>query len=134
MYELVVKAGIHKAPSLKVAEAAKVVENSQRDINIAFMNELAQAFDRMGIDSKDVVEAMNTKWNALGFTPGLVGGHCIGVDPYYFIYEAENLGYHSHLIKAGREINDSMGEYVANKIIKKLVKVGKAPVKSSVVI
>lgn len=134
VYELVVKAGIHKAPSLKVAEAAKVVENSQRDINIAFMNELAQAFDRMGIDSKDVVDAMNTKWNALGFAPGLVGGHCIGVDPYYFIYEAENLGYHSHLIKAGREINDNMGEYVADKIIKKLVKAGKAPAKSNVVI
>ncbi|MGH2097426.1 nucleotide sugar dehydrogenase [Aerococcus urinaeequi] len=85
VYELVIKAGIHKAPSIKVAEAAKVVENSQRDINMAFMNELALAFDRMGIDSKDVIDAMNTEWNALGFTPGLVGGHCIGVDPYYFI-------------------------------------------------
>ncbi|MGO1820945.1 MAG: nucleotide sugar dehydrogenase, partial [Ruoffia tabacinasalis] len=93
VYEIVVKAGVHKAPSIKVAEAAKVVENSQRDINIAFMNELALAFDRMGIDSKDVIDAMNTKWNALGFTPGLVGGHCIGVDPYYFVYQAENLGY-----------------------------------------
>lgn len=134
VYELVVKAGIHKASSMKVAEAAKVVENSQRDINIAFMNELALAFDRMGIDSKDVVDAMNTKWNALGFTPGLVGGHCIGVDPYYFIYEAENLGYHSQLIKAGRQINDDMGEFIADKIIKKLVKAGKAPTKSNVVI
>lgn len=134
VYELVVKAGIHKAPSMKVAEAAKVVENSQRDINIAFMNELALAFDRMGIDSKDVVDAMNTKWNALGFSPGLVGGHCIGVDPYYFIYEAENLGYHSQLIKAGRQINDDMGEFIADKIIKKLVKAGKAPTKSNVVI
>src|SRR5699024_8487385 len=102
VYELVIKAGIHKAPSIKVAEAAKVVENSQRDINIAFMNELALVFDRMGIDSKDVVDAMNTKWNALGFTPGLVGGHCIGVDPYYFIYEAENLGYHSQIVASGR--------------------------------
>ncbi len=134
VYELVVKAGIHKAPSMKVAEAAKVVENSQRDINIAFMNELALVFDRMGIDSKDVVDAMNTKWNALGFTPGLVGGHCIGVDPYYFVYEAENLGYHSTIIKAGREINDSMGEYIADKVIKELIKTGKTPVKSKVVI
>lgn len=134
VYELVVKAGIHKAPSMKVAEAAKVVENSQRDINIAFMNELALAFDRMGIDSQDVINAMNTKWNALGFTPGLVGGHCIGVDPYYFIYEAENLGYHSQLIKAGRQINDDMGEYITDKVIKKLVRAGKAPAKSNVVI
>lgn len=134
VYELVVKAGIHKAPSMKVAEAAKVVENSQRDINIAFMNELALAFDRMGIDSQDVIDAMNTKWNALGFTPGLVGGHCIGVDPYYFIYEAENLGYHSQLIKAGRQINDDMGEYITDKVIKKLVRAGKAPAKSNVVI
>lgn len=134
VYELVVKAGIHKAPSMKVAEAAKVVENSQRDINIAFMNELALAFDRMGIDSQDVIDAMNTKWNALGFTPGLVGGHCIGVDPYYFIYEAENLGYHSQLIKAGRQINDDMGEYITDKVIEKLVRAGKAPAKSNVVI
>ena len=134
VYELVVKAGIHKAPSMKVAEAAKVVENSQRDINIAFMNELALAFDRMGIDSQDVIDAMNTKWNALGFTPGLVGGHCIGVDPYYFIYEAENLGYHSQLIKTGRQINDDMGEYITDKVIKKLVRARKAPAKSNVVI
>lgn len=134
VYEIVVEAGVHKAPSMKVAEAAKVVENSQRDINIAFMNELALVFDRMGIDSKDVIDAMNTKWNALGFTPGLVGGHCIGIDPYYFVYEAENLGYHSQIIKAGREINDGMGAYVADKIIKKLVQSGKAPVKSNVVI
>src|SRR5699024_7998595 len=105
VYEMVVEAGVHKALSMKVADAAKVVENSQRDINIAFMNELALVFDRMGIDSKDVIDAMNTKWNALGFTPGLVGGHCIGIDPYYFVYEAENLGYHSPIIKAGRQIN-----------------------------
>jgi UDP-N-acetyl-D-galactosamine dehydrogenase len=98
VYELVIDAGVHRAGSIKVAEAAKVVENSQRDINIAFMNELAMVFDRMGIDTKEVVEAMNTKWNALGFTPGLVGGHCIGVDPYYFVYEAEKLGYHSQII------------------------------------
>lgn len=98
----------------KVAEAAKVVENSQRDINIAFMNELALVFDKMGIDTKEVIEAMNTKWNALRFYPGLVGGHCIGVDPYYFIYQAEKLGYHSQIIAAGRKVNDSMGKFVAN--------------------
>lgn len=134
VYELVIKAGIHLAPSIKVAEAAKVVENSQRDINIAFMNELALVFDRMGIDSKDVIDAMNTKWNALGFTPGLVGGHCIGVDPYYFIYEAENLGYHSQIILSGRQINDGMGEFVADKIIKELIKTGKKVIDAKVVI
>lgn len=134
VYELVVKAGVHRAPSMKVAEAAKVVENSQRDINIAFMNELALVFDRMGVDSKDVIDAMNTKWNALGFTPGLVGGHCIGVDPYYFVYEAENLGYHSQIISSGREINDSMGPFIADKVIKKLVKTGKTAIKAKVVI
>lgn len=134
VYELVIKAGIHKAPSIKVAEAAKVVENSQRDINIAFMNELALAFDRMGIDSKDVIDAMNTKWNALGFTPGLVGGHCIGVDPYYFVYQAENLGYHSQIILNGRQINDGMGEFIADKVLKNLVIAGKNPIESKVVI
>ncbi|MDO5457005.1 MAG: nucleotide sugar dehydrogenase [Atopococcus tabaci] len=134
VYEIVVEAGVHKASSMKVAEAAKVVENSQRDINIAFMNELALVFDRMGIDSQDVIDAMDTKWNALGFTPGLVGGHCIGVDPYYFVYEAENLGYHSQIISAGREINDSMGEFIADKIIKKLVVSGKTPKEAKVVI
>lgn len=134
VYEIVIKAGIHKAPSIKVAEAAKVVENSQRDINIAFMNELALAFDRMGIDSKDVIDAMNTKWNALGFTPGLVGGHCIGVDPYYFVYQAENLGYHSQIILNGRQINDGMGEFIADKVLKKLVIAGKNPIESKVVI
>jgi len=117
----VIEAGVHKASSIKVAEAAKVVENSQRDINIAFMNELAMVFDRMGIDTKEVVEAMNTKWNALGFTPGLVGGHCIGVDPYYFIYEAEKLGYHSQIILSGRKINDGMGQFVTDVIIKQLI-------------
>lgn len=121
VYNLVIQAGIHKASSIKVAEAAKVVENSQRDINIAFMNELAMVFDRMGIDTKEVIDAMNTKWNALGFTPGLVGGHCIGVDPYYFIYEAEKLGYHSQIILAGRKINDGMGKFIAEAIIRKLI-------------
>ena len=109
VYELVVSAGVHKASCIKVAEAAKVVENSQRDINIAFMNELAMVFDKMGIDTNEVIAAMNTKWNALGFRPGLVGGHCIGVDPYYFVYEAEKLGYHSQIISAGRKVNDGMG-------------------------
>lgn len=134
VYELVIEAGVHKAKSIKVAEAAKVVENSQRDINIAFMNELAMVFDRMGIETKEVVEAMNTKWNALKFYPGLVGGHCIGVDPYYFVYEAEKLGYHSQIILSGRKINDGMGKFVANNIIKKLVLANKIVSKSKVVI
>jgi UDP-N-acetyl-D-galactosamine dehydrogenase len=125
VYELVVEAGVHRASSIKVAEAAKVVENSQRDINIAFMNELAMVFDRMGIDTKEVVEAMNTKWNALGFYPGLVGGHCIGVDPYYFIYQAEMLGYHSQIIAAGRKVNDGMGKFVAEATIKQIIKADK---------
>lgn len=134
VYEIVIEAGVHRASSIKVAEAAKVVENSQRDINIAFMNELAMVFDRMGIDTNEVIEAMNTKWNALGFKPGLVGGHCIGVDPYYFIYEAEKLGYHSQIILAGRKINDGMGTFVADAAIKNMIKVGKAPSKSKVII
>ncbi len=121
VYELVIAAGVHRASSIKVAEAAKVVENSQRDINIAFMNELAMVFDRMEIDTREVIEAMNTKWNALGFYPGLVGGHCIGVDPYYFVYEAEKLGYHSQIILAGRKINDDMASFVADRIIRELV-------------
>lgn len=125
VYELVIEAGVHKASSIKVAEAAKVAENSQRDINIAFMNELAMAFDKMNIDTNEVVDAMNTKWNALGFRPGLVGGHCIGVDPYYFVYEAEKLGYHSQIILSGRQVNDGMGTFVANAIIKQLVLAGK---------
>lgn len=125
VYELVIEAGVHRAGSIKVAEAAKVVENSQRDINIAFINELAMAFDRMGIDTTEVIEAMNTKWNALGFRPGLVGGHCIGVDPYYFVYEAEKLGYHSQIISSGRRINDDMPQFVAEKIIRQLVLAGK---------
>lgn len=134
VYELVIESGVHRAPSIKVAEAAKVVENSQRDINIAFMNELALVFDRMNIDSQDVIDAMNTKWNALGFTPGLVGGHCIGVDPYYFVYEAENLGYHSQIILSGRQINDQMGEFIGDKLIKQLVRAGKKVTDSKIVI
>lgn len=133
-YELVIEAGVHKVSSIKIAEAAKVAENSQRDINIAFMNELAMVFDRMGIDTNEVVDAMNTKWNALGFRPGLVGGHCIGVDPYYFIYQAENLGYHSQIILSGRKINDGMGAFVADAIIKKLILANKIVKQSKVVI
>lgn len=134
VYELIIEVGIHRAGSIKVAEAAKVVENSQRDINIAFMNELAMVFDRMGIDTKEVIDAMNTKWNALGFTPGLVGGHCIGVDPYYFVYEAEKLGYHSQIILSGRKINDGMGKFVADAIIKKLILANKIVRQAKVII
>ncbi len=125
VYEIVISAGVHRAGSIKVAEAAKVVENSQRDINIAFINELAMAFDLMGIDTAEVIDAMDTKWNALGFRPGLVGGHCIGVDPYYFVYEAEKLGYHSQIISSGRRVNDDMPRFVAEKIIRQLVLAGK---------
>lgn len=121
IYEIVVKAGVHKASSIKVAEAAKVVENSQRDINIAFMNELAMVFDKMGIETSEVIKAMDTKWNSLGFYPGLVGGHCIGVDPYYFIYKAEQLGYRSQIIASGRKINDDMGKFVGQSVVKKLI-------------
>ncbi|VBB09482.1 udp-glucose/gdp-mannose dehydrogenase dimerisation [Lucifera butyrica] len=121
VYELIIEAGVYKAPSIKVAEAAKLAENAQRDINIAFMNELAMVYDRMEINTKDVIDAMNTKWNALGFYPGLVGGHCIGVDPYYFIYQAELLGYHSQIIAAGRKINDNMGIFVAETMIKRMI-------------
>ena len=124
VYELVVEVGVHKVSTIKTAEAIKVVENSQRDINIAFMNELAMVFDRMGIDTMEVVEGMNTKWNALGFKPGLVGGHCIGVDPYYFTYEAEKLGYHSQIILAGRKVNDDMGNFIATSTVKQLMKAG----------
>ncbi|UQZ84333.1 UDP-N-acetyl-D-glucosamine 6-dehydrogenase [Paenibacillus konkukensis] len=134
VYELVIEVGVHRAGSIKVAEAAKVVENSQRDINIAFMNELAMVFDRMGIDTYEVIEAMNTKWNALRFYPGLVGGHCIGVDPYYFLYEAEKLGYHSQIILSGRKINDGLGAFVADAIIKKLILANKIVTQAKVVI
>ena len=126
VYELVVEAGIFKAESIKVAEAAKVIENSQRDINIAFMNELSVIFHKMGIDTKAVLEAAGTKWNFLKFYPGLVGGHCIGVDPYYLTYKAEMLGYHSRIILAGRRINDDMGRYVAENVVKSLVRADKA--------
>lgn len=134
VYDLVIKVGTYPVSSIKTAEAIKVVENSQRDINIAFMNELAMVFDRMGVDTLEVVEGMNTKWNALGFRPGLVGGHCIGVDPYYFTYEAERLGYHSQIILAGRKVNDGMAKFVAGAAIKQLILAGKAPKRSSVVI
>ena len=122
VYEIVVEAGVHKAQSIKVAEAAKVIENSQRDINIAFMNELSIIFNKLEIDTKAVLEAANTKWNFLNFSPGLVGGHCIGIDPYYLTYKAEQVGYHSQIILAGREINDDMGKYVASQIVKKMIK------------
>lgn len=130
VYGSVVKAGIHRASSIKVAEAAKVIENSQRDINIAFMNELSIIFNKMGIDTKSVLEAAATKWNFLNFRPGLVGGHCIGVDPYYLTYKAERLGYHSQVILAGRRINDDMGKYVAENCVKSLIKAAR-PVKDA---
>lgn len=122
LYKTIIKAGTHKASSIKVAEAAKVIENSQRDINIAFVNELALIFDRIGIDTHEVLEAAGTKWNFLPFKPGLVGGHCIGVDPYYLTHKAESLGYHSQVILAGRKINDNMGIYIANSVIKLMAK------------
>jgi len=122
VYELVVDAGVYRAESIKVAEAAKVIENSQRDINIAFMNELSIIFNKMGIDTKAVLAAAGTKWNFLPFFPGLVGGHCIGVDPYYLTYKAEQLGYHSQIILSGRRINDDMGRYVAESLVKNLIK------------
>ena len=134
VYDLVIEVGTYPVSNLRTAEAVKVVENSQRDINIAFMNELAMVFDRMEIDTNEVVDGMNTKWNALGFRPGLVGGHCIGVDPYYFTYEAEKLGYHSQIILNGRIVNDSMGAFVADKAIKKMIEAGQAPKNSKVVI
>lgn len=133
IYEMIIDAGVHRAESIKVAEAAKVIENSQRDINIAFMNELSIVFNKMGIDTKAVLNAASTKWNFLNFSPGLVGGHCIGVDPYYFIYKAEELGYHSQIILAGRRINDEMGKHVAENTIKKLIKKGN-PVKGANVV
>ncbi len=126
VYELVVDAGVHRAESIKVAEAAKVIENSQRDINIAFMNELSIIFNKMGIDTKSVLEAAGTKWNFLKFYPGLVGGHCIGVDPYYLTYKAEMLGYHSQIILSGRRINDDMGKYCAENCVKNLIAADKS--------
>lgn len=126
VYELVVKPGVHRAPNMKVAEAAKIIENTQRDVNIALMNELSIIFSRVGINTYDVLEAAGTKWNFLKFYPGLVGGHCIGVDPYYLVYKANELKYHSQIISAGRFINDSMGGYIAKKLVKKLIGMGKA--------
>lgn len=134
VYDLVIEVGTYPVSTIKTAEAIKVVENSQRDINIAFVNELAMVFDRMGIDTNEVVDGMNTKWNALGFRPGLVGGHCIGVDPYYFVYEAEKLGYHSQIISSGRKVNDGMGAFVADAAIKEMILAGKTPKNAKVVI
>ena len=134
IYNIIIKAGTYPVSNIKTAEAVKVVENSQRDINIAFMNELAMVFDRIGIDTNEVVDGMNTKWNALGFRPGLVGGHCIGVDPYYFTYEAEKLGYHSQIVLNGRIVNDNMGKYVADASIKQMIAAGQTPKSSKVVI
>ncbi len=134
IYDIVIEVGTYPVSSIKTAEAIKVVENSQRDVNIAFMNELAMVFDRMGVDTNEVVDGMNTKWNALGFRPGLVGGHCIGVDPYYFTYEAEKLGYHSQIILNGRIINDGMGKFVADAAVKQMIAAGMAPKKANVVI
>ena len=134
VYELVIKAGVHRASSIKVAEASKIIENTQRDINIAFMNELSIIFNRMNINTFEVLEAAGTKWNFLKFFPGLVGGHCIGVDPYYLTHKAKQLGYHAQMINAGRFINDSMGGYIAKQIVKKLVKAGKHIQNSKVLI
>lgn len=134
VYDMVVKAGTFPVSTIKTAEAIKVVENSQRDINIAFINEVAMICNKMGIDTDEVIAGMNTKWNALGFRPGLVGGHCIGVDPYYLTNAAEKLGYHSQIILNGRQINDSMGRYIADSAIRQMIEVGMAPKKSVVVI
>lgn len=134
VYDIVIKAGTFPVSTIKTAEAVKVVENSQRDINIAFMNEIAMICDRMGIDTNEVLDGMNTKWNALGFKPGLVGGHCIGVDPYYLTNAAEKLGYHSQIILNGRKVNDSMGAFVADAAIKEMIEAGMAPKKATVVI
>lgn len=134
VYDIVIKAGTFPVSSIKTAEAVKVVENSQRDINIAFMNEIAIICDKMGIDTNEVLDGMNTKWNALGFKPGLVGGHCIGVDPYYLTSAAEKLGYHSQIILNGRKVNDSMGAFVADSAIKQMIEAGLAPKKCKVVI
>ena len=134
VYDLVIEVGTYPVSNLRTAEAVKVVENSQRDINIAFMNELAMVFDRMGIDTNEVIDGMNTKWNALGFKPGLVGGHCIGVDPYYFTYEAEKLGYHSQIVLNGRMVNDGMVNFVVQKTLEKLIQAGLAPKTCKIVV
>lgn len=134
VYDIVIKAGTFPVSNIKTAEAVKVVENSQRDINIAFMNEIAMICDKMHIDTDEVLSGMNTKWNALGFRPGLVGGHCIGVDPYYLTSAAEKIGYHSQIILNGRKVNDSMGAYVADAAIKEMIEAGMAPKKATVLI
>ncbi len=134
VYQLIIKAGIHQASSIKVAEAAKVIENAQRDLNIAFMNELSIIFNRLGINTFEVIEAAATKWNFLKFYPGLVGGHCIGVDPYYLTYKARELGYHAQVIHAGRFVNDSMGRYLAKQVVKKLIAKDKNPKYSKILI
>ena len=134
VYKIVVQAGVHKASSIKVAEAAKIIENTQRDVNIALMNELSQIFDRMNINTYEVLEAAGTKWNFLKFSPGLVGGHCIGVDPYYLTYKAIALGYKPEVILSGRRINDSMGAYVAKKLVQRLIKADKQPGRSKVLV
>lgn len=133
VYKIAVKAGVYKASSIKVAEAAKVIENSQRDINIAFVNELSMIFNRIGIDTNEVLDAAGSKWNFLNFRPGLVGGHCIGVDPYYLTFKAEELGYRPEIILSGRRINDNMGKYIAENIVKSLIK-NDIPVKNSKVL
>lgn len=134
LYSSIITAGTHKAPSLKVAEASKAIENAQRDVNISFVNELALIFDRMGIDTNDVIEAAGTKWNFLKFRPGLVGGHCIGVDPYYLAHKAESVGYHPQVILSGRRVNDIMGMFVANKVVKLMIRKGHKIDKSKVLI
>ncbi len=134
VYELVVKAGVHRATSIKVAEAAKIIENTQRDVNIALTNELSIIFNRMGINTYDVLEAAGTKWNFLKFQPGLVGGHCIGVDPYYLVYKAKELGYHAQIIDSGRFVNDSMGGYVAKQTVKKVIGAGKNPAEARILV
>lgn len=134
VYRQIVKAGVHKASSIKVAEAAKIIENTQRDVNIALMNELSIIFNRMGINTYDVLEAAGTKWNFLKFYPGLVGGHCIGVDPYYLVYKAKEFRYHAQVINSGRFVNDSMGFYAAKQLVKKLIQTGKNILKSRVLV
>lgn len=134
VYDIIIKAGTFQVSNIKTAEAVKVVENSQRDINIAFMNEIAMICDKLKIDTDEVLAGMNTKWNALGFKPGLVGGHCIGVDPYYLTNAAEKLGYHSQIILNGRQINDSIGTFVADAAIKEMIEAGKAPKKATVIV
>lgn len=134
VYEMVIEAGVHKASSIKVAEAAKIIENTQRDVNIALMNELSLIFDKLGINTYEVLEASGTKWNFLKFFPGLVGGHCIGVDPYYLTYKARELGFHAKIINSGRALNDSMGPYVANQTVKKVIAAGKDIAKAQILV